>query len=248
MKDSQEELDDPTALEGGTPRTLAEKIYRQLRTDIVWGRLAPGAQLRSDDLRRTYSIGISPLREALSRLASERLVTASEQRGFRVAPLTVEDVRDTMETRLVLECEALARAIAAGDIAWESRVVASYHLLSRVGVPSGPGPEAELWARYHRDFHMALIAACGSRWQLALAGLLFDQAERHRAVVIMQHATPMGALRDPASEHQRILEAVLARDPAAAAAALDEHYRTTAGRLIELIENHALAGILAGID
>ena len=55
------------------PRTLAESIYRRLRQDILWGVLAPGEPLRSDELRSGYAVGISPLREALSRLLAERL-------------------------------------------------------------------------------------------------------------------------------------------------------------------------------
>jgi hypothetical protein len=68
--------------------------------------LAPGSPLRSDQLRARYDVGISPLREALTRLVSERLVTSVGQRGFRVAPLTAYDVEDTMMTRIVIEREA----------------------------------------------------------------------------------------------------------------------------------------------
>ena len=130
----------------GLPRTIAELIYRRLRQDILWGRFAPGSPLRSDQLRARYDVGISPLREALTRLASERLVTAVGQRGFRVAPLTAYDVEDTMATRLVIEGEAFARSIERGDIAWETSVVAAFHALSRNPIPKEPGPSTEVWA------------------------------------------------------------------------------------------------------
>src|SRR3954468_18280633 len=94
------------ALSGEQARTVAEEAYARLRQDIVWGRLAPGTPLKSDELRLAYGIGISPLREALSRLASERLVTSIGQRGFRVAALTPDDVIDVTETRLVIEKHA----------------------------------------------------------------------------------------------------------------------------------------------
>ena len=122
----------------GAPRTIAESIYHRLRQDILWGRFIPGSPLRSDDLRERYDVGISPLREALTRLASERLVTTVGQRGFRVAPLTAYDVEDTMATRLVIEGEALARSMERGDIAWETSVVAAFHALSRHPIPKGP--------------------------------------------------------------------------------------------------------------
>ena len=217
------------------PRTLAESIYRRLRQDILWGLLAPDAPLRSDELRSTYDVGISPLREALSRLTAERLVTMVGQRGFRVAPLTIGDVVDTVETRLVIEREALARSIEHGDIEWETGVVAAFHTLSRIPIPKSPGPEAEIWARHHREYHMALLAACGSRWQIELAGLLFDQAERHR--ILRARIGPRRKLtRDTATEHKQIFDAALGRNAKAAIAALDTHYRTTADQVVAALK------------
>jgi GntR family transcriptional regulator, carbon starvation induced regulator len=143
------------------PKTVAEAIYQQLREDIVWIRLPPSGALRSDELRAAYGVGVSPLREALSRLVAEHLVTTVGQKGFRVAPVTTEGVLDVMETRLVIEREALMRSLRKGDIAWETKVVASYHVLSRVPIPRGPGDDAESWARHHRRFHMSLLSACG---------------------------------------------------------------------------------------
>lgn len=219
-----------------TPKTVSEAIYRRLRDDIVWGRLPPGAALRSDELRASYGVGISPLRESLSRLVSERLVTSIGQRGFRVAALTVEDVRDILEARLVIESHALSASIRNGGIPWERELVASFHSLSRASIPRGPGHEAETWAAYHRQFHMALIAACKSRWLLELAGLLFDQAERHRAVRAMIVPRPR-LTRDASSEHKKIFEAAIDRNVKRALTALEAHYRMTAEHVISALEH-----------
>jgi len=210
----------------GSPKTVSEQAYRALRSDIVWGKLEPGAPLRSDELRRKYEVGISPLREALSRLATERLVTSSGQRGFRVAPMDAASIIDISETRLIIECAALRRSVERGDVDWETRVVAAHHALSRVPVPTSPGPEAETWTSRHRDFHMSLLSACGSEWQIYLASLLFDQAERFRIVRALK-ATKAKMRRDPAKEHQAIVDAVLDRDAARAEAALRAHYQAT---------------------
>jgi len=216
-----------TADQNDAPRTIAESIYRRLRQDILWVRLAPGSRLRSDELRARYNVGISPLREALARLVSERLVTSVGQQGFRVAPLTVYDVEDTKATRIVIEREALARSIENGDIAWETALVAAFHALSRNPIPKEPGPATELWATHHRQFHMALLSACGSRWHMELAGLLFDQAERHRMLRV-KFGPQTKLKRDTVREHKRIFEAALSRDVKAAVRALERHYETTA--------------------
>jgi GntR family transcriptional regulator, carbon starvation induced regulator len=225
---AEADLVDPDA-----PRTLSETVYRRLRSDIVWGRLAPDIPLRSDQLRKTYAVGISPLREALSRLVVERLVTAIGHRGFRVAPLTPADVIDTMETRLVIEQEALTRSIKLGDIAWEKAVVASFHAVSRDPVPRSPGPEAERWAKHHREFHMSLLAACESPWQMELAGMLFEQAERHRVWAVKLVIKARSRIqRDVALEHKKLFDATMQRNVKAAVDALDRHYRTTAQQVV----------------
>jgi DNA-binding GntR family transcriptional regulator len=64
--------------------SIGEKAYRQIRSDIIFGRLQPGQKLRLDDLRQTYSTSISTLRELLNRLASEGFITAEGHRGFEV--------------------------------------------------------------------------------------------------------------------------------------------------------------------
>ncbi|MEW5422946.1 FCD domain-containing protein [Amorphus sp. 3PC139-8] len=217
------------------PKTIAESVYRRLRSDIIWGVLPPGAPLRSDDLRKRYDAGISPLREALSRLASERLVTSSGQRGFRVATIGADSVVDIMETRLVIECAALKRSIEIGDVAWETRIVAAHHALSRIPFPTSQGVEAEVWTAHHKTFHMALLSACQSEWQIYLASLLFDQAERFRVLRAVKTATS-GSSRDPAKEHQQIVDAVLNRDVENSIAALQMHYRATMDMALEALQ------------
>jgi len=82
--------------------TVTEDAYHRIRSDIITGQLAPGKVLRSDWMREQYDIGISPLREALTRLTSERLIIAESQRGFRVAPIDIGEVRDVPETRILI--------------------------------------------------------------------------------------------------------------------------------------------------
>ena len=223
-----------SAADDRVPRTIAESTYHRLRQDILWGQFAPGLPLRSDKLRARYGVGVSPLREALTRLVSERLVTSVGQRGFRVALLTAYDVEDTMATRIVIEGEALKRSIERGDVAWETAVVGAFHALSRHPIPKAPGPSTEVWAVHHRRFHMALLSACGSRWQMELAELLFDQAERHRMLRV-KFAPTERLKRDTVREHKQIFEAALSRDIKAAQRALEKHYLTTAKQVTAVL-------------
>ncbi len=220
------------AVEGS--RTLNDNVYRRLRSDIISGHLAPGAPLRSDELRQLYGVGISPLREALSRLHAEHLVTSVAQRGFRVWPLTVSDVLDTMEARVLIESEALSLSIEFGDVNWETHVVATAHALKRTPVWSGQARSTEIWADVHRQFHTTLISACRSPWLIKIANTLFEHAERHRLRAI-RFSGPSTA-RDRPAEHDAILRATIERNPKMALAEIDRHYRLSAQHVIATIE------------
>jgi len=84
------------------PKTLVESAYRALRRDIIEGRLAPGEKLRVEHLKDDYGVGAGTLREALSLLISDALVVSQGQRGFRVAPVSIEDFEDITRTRVML--------------------------------------------------------------------------------------------------------------------------------------------------
>ena len=150
-----QELRSPTAGESG---------YDRIRTDILFGRLAPGARLRLDDLKSGYGVSVSTLREILSRLSSERLVVAEGQKGFQVAPVSIANLKEIAALRQMLECRALEQSFAAGDTEWEARVVAAHHRLARVEdrMEQGDFSQTEYWKRCDWEFHQALISACGS--------------------------------------------------------------------------------------
>jgi DNA-binding GntR family transcriptional regulator len=73
----------------------------------------------SEHLKKSYGVGTGTLREALALLATDALVTVQDQRGFRVAPISIGDFYDITETRVLLECDALRATIQTGKDAWE---------------------------------------------------------------------------------------------------------------------------------
>lgn len=205
--------------------TLTARAYRVLRQDILSGALAPGLKLRIESLRQTYDIGPSPLREALSRLVAEGLVSSEERRGFRIPPASLADLRDIADTRKLLECSALRQAIGSGNDAWEGEVLAAYHRLTRLEGrldASNPALVAE-WEELHRDYHAALVAGANSPWLLRLQRTLYDQFDRYRRLYLARVSVPPNVQ----AEHERILKATLARDADAACDALASHIDRT---------------------
>lgn len=200
---------------------LVEKAFSRLRKDVLIGVFPAGTKLKIDELQQAYGFSSSPLREALSRLAQEGLVRADERRGFRVASISVEDLADITRMRLILDVQALADSIEHGDDPWEAAIVAAFYRLEKVESRLSDGPLIldDDWSMLHRDFHLALLAACPSQRQRGWSVSLFDQAERYRRFSARYRKT----LKRKSSEHKRIMEATLKRDRDTACALLREH-------------------------
>lgn len=208
-------------------RTQASIVTDMIRSDIIAGIFPPGSKLLLRALSERYDIGTIPLREALSRLAMAGFVEVVDQRGFRVAAASKEELLDILNVMAFIEAQALEDAVVHGDLAWEGRVVAAYHQLTRIPmlnekVPGTMNPE---WEFAHDAFHAALLSACTSPWLLRLAALLRSHSARYRFLSV--HAMQVGA-RDIDAEHASLLDTVLNRDARGARSSLLDHLNTTA--------------------
>lgn len=215
----------------GSAVTLSEHAYERIRADILLQRIEPGQPLRLAALAADVGVSMSVVREALTRLSEQGLVTASPNQGFRVVPLSENDLVDLTRLRVILECSALERSIAEGDLAWEGLVVSTHHILERAAPPDGAGPEHwEQWILAHAAFHDALSSACGSPRLLGLVRPLRDSAEIYR-----QWSGPVARERgrDVAREHRTLMELATARRAEEASAALKYHIETTTRLVLE---------------
>ncbi|WP_369407856.1 GntR family transcriptional regulator [Roseomonas rosulenta] len=223
----------------GIEETAGDAAYRRIRADVVLGRLAPGRKLGLDGLRDIYGVSIGTLREALNRLAAEALVHAEGQRGFAVAPVSAEDFREVAELRLLLECEAIGISFASGDLEWEGRVVAAHHKLAVIerALLAGDAADPSLWKHYDREFHHALIAACGSDVLLETYAAAYDRFLRYQMVAVVFR----GAVA--AEQHAALLDCALTRNAAGACAILRAHVE---GCVEHVVRGGRLAPFLAG--
>lgn len=210
------------------PKTLVESAYQRLRRDIIEGLHPPGEKLRVEHLKDQYDVGAGTLREALLLLVTDALVVTQGQRGFRVAPISLEDFEDITRTRILLETQALRQSITFGGEDWEAGVVAAFHRLSRAEQKLGDHDTytqtaAEDWEKRNRSFHDALIAASPSRWIRHFQNILYQQSERYRRISLFRKPVP----RDVHAEHQALFDAALARDADRAASILSDHILRT---------------------
>jgi DNA-binding GntR family transcriptional regulator len=214
-----------------SPTSLTHGAYAELRSELLACRFAPGEKLKIDDLCRRFAVGSSAVREALSRLASEGFVVSEPQRGFRVAPLSIEALRDLTNVRCNIEALCLHGAIEKGGIEWQSQVVAALHRLSHTPVWADKAARrySDEYAKAHEIFHEVLAAGCDSPWLLHLRTMLFNHSERYR-----WFSGPFSKVeRDLDREHREIAEAALARDSKRAVALMNEHLQKTASVILD---------------
>ncbi|NPT60255.1 GntR family transcriptional regulator [Paraburkholderia elongata] len=224
---------EPQRRDGVSARSLVEAAYVALRDDIMNGTLPPGERLRVEILKDRYGVGASTLREALTRLGGEALVTSEEQRGFRVAGVSLADFIDLSETRKFIEVEAVRQSILAANDSWEGNLILAYHRLSKVEQKLA-SPSPSLITEYeqcNREFHWALVAACPLRWLLQFQAILFQQSERYRRISL----THTEIERDVHAEHKAIMEAALARDVTTVCRLEGEHIKRAVEKLTAII-------------
>jgi DNA-binding GntR family transcriptional regulator len=212
-------------------RTAVEGVWNDLRRQIIEGRLyLPGSKLRVEHLKAVYGVSGSTVREALTRLISDHLVTWEEQKGFRVAPMSMADLKDLTYVRIVLECAALRESVLRGDEEWEANVVGAFHRLTRADERLREEPESnfENWEQRNREFHATLISGAGSLWLGRFHGIVLQQAARYRRIT----SRMPGSRESVHQEHEAIFEATMARDGARAEAVLRSHIQ----RAIDLLE------------
>jgi DNA-binding GntR family transcriptional regulator len=217
-------------------QTLGLGVYEQLRAAVLDGRYRPGERLRPAELCAEYGVSPGVLREAVMRLAEQRLATVEHNRGYRVTTISSKQIHDLVELRRINEGAALRLSIERGTVAWESETLAAHHRLRSLQAAAREDPDA--WSVAHREYHMALLSACGNQRLLELCDDLFTAAELYRrwsGKLTEARETARGAKprrpakkRDQDHEHEEILTAVLDRDVERAVALYEEHLNRTA--------------------
>ena len=219
--------------------SLSTTVQADLRSEILSGGYAPGARLSPRALADRFGVSLSVVREALSRLTEQGLVTAAPQLGFSVVSLDVEDLLDLTKVRVLIESAALREAVEHADVEYEARVVAAHHRLTRTPFLRDEATMTitDEWAAAHAMFHDALISASPSRRLRDLAAGLRDRAELYRrwsGPLAPEHQT-----RDVAGEHRAMMEAALDHDADRAVELLAAHIGLTTSRLVAYAEHTA---------
>ncbi|NKL97551.1 GntR family transcriptional regulator [Rhizobium leguminosarum] len=199
--------------------TVSDVVFRQIREDIISGTLPPGTKIKLEQAKERYSIGISSLREILSRLTTENLVVAEGQRGFEVSPASRRELLELADLRIVLETHAIGLAFAAGNLEWEGRIVAAHHRLAAAErkLLAGDVSRTVDWVRYDWEFHQAIVSACNSATLMATLSSVFDRFLRYHMLAESFRGKPV------VDDHRLLFELSIQRDVAAATDVVRRH-------------------------
>ena len=204
--------------------SLSGDLYHLLRQSVLHGSLVAGERLHLGRIAAANQVSVGVVREAVTRLASEHLLEATPQSGFRVQPISTERLIDLTWTRTQVERLAVTESVLHGDTQWEGNVVAAHHVLSVTTLRGPDGSVTAAWMDAHRRFHAVLVNGCTHPMLLSIRQQLSDQAElyRHRS------SDDADQPRDVAGEHRALVDAALARDITGVAELLVGHIETTA--------------------
>lgn len=134
------------------PQATAIDGYRWLKNDIIRGVYHPDEKLRMSLLTSRYGLGVGPLREALSQLVAERLVTVVNQKGYRVAPMSEQELLDIFDARANMEAMLVRLAIERGGDEWEAELLARAHLLNKLESCEASERLLDEWDQRHQRF------------------------------------------------------------------------------------------------
>jgi GntR family transcriptional regulator, carbon starvation induced regulator len=210
--------------------TVAADITHRLREEIISCRLKPGEPLKFEPLRASFGASFTTLREALMSLVADGLVVVEEQRGFHVAPATLDDLFDITNARILVEVEVLRQSIVRGDDEWEIGVMSALHRLNKIEERLSKSQAGDpKWRKAHKEFHHALVCACGSPTLLSIRNSLFDRSERYRGLSAIYR--PIS--RDKAGEHRALMLATVSRNCDEAVALIEAHIRNTTDNVVK---------------
>jgi DNA-binding GntR family transcriptional regulator len=207
--------------------SLTREAYQRLRNLIVTLQLQPGAPINDASLMEELGLGRTPIREALQRLACEGLVVLRPRRGAFVASLSLTDLQQIFEMRLVIEGQAAAMAAARATAADLAAMAGTLEPLDRAETNG----DTQSFIDIDRTFHRALARAAHNKFLEYTLGRMYNLNLRLWYLALDK----IGPMREAIEQHRRVLDGVTRHDGPAAEAAIRAHINSFQTRIRALL-------------
>lgn len=217
----------PEGILGAVPRgaSLTDRVYERLRRGLIVGAWAPGDRLSARAIAREMEVSLTPVREAMLRLANEGALELTESRSFRAPALSRSEYEEVLRIRLALE--PMAAGIAAERISREG-VDAIEAINERLAVLLDADAFAEAFEA-DSEFHLTIYDAAAQPLLRSIIQSLLLRVGPTRTRLPREYRKSMTGY----SHHRRIIEALRAGDPSAARAALEADLTQGAAKVLE---------------
>ena len=206
-------------------RTVRSSLAENLRDAILVGELVPGQHLRLEEIAKRLDVSTTPVREALSDLEAEGLVTIFPHRGAIVTRLSPEDLQDIYDIRATLEAMAARQAVAhmSGEI-----LTLMQACIEQIDNHTG---EIATLVKLNHDFHNTLYGVSGRRHLCELIKMLRNRTQHY----LHAYISDLGGMPHAQIEHRVILEACKRGDADQTAATVYNHVHDVGRALIDFV-------------
>ncbi|RYF71585.1 MAG: GntR family transcriptional regulator [Comamonadaceae bacterium] len=203
-----------------TPRALYEEVAELLRQRIFRRELEPGSWIDELKIAEEFGISRTPLREALKVLAAEGLVTMKLRRGAYVTEVSDRDLADVYHLLALLESDAVSLVAERASDAQIAELAALHTELEAAALPGQV--DREHFFAINERFHMRVLAIADNRWRDQMV------ADLRKVMKLNRHNSLLkaGRIEESLAEHRAVMAAIRARDPAAAMARMQAHFRS----------------------
>lgn len=221
-----------------TRGSMADAVVEYVRAAIVGGTMVPGQWYSAYRLADQLGVSRSPVREGLLKLEEAGVIWFAKNRGFQVIPTSPEDVAEIFCIRAGLEVPAAGRAASGCGAELAERITA---LRSAMDQAAAVGDE-DLFFQRDQELHAQLLTAAG----MHRGRQIVDQLRVSTRLLGVSTSRGLRTLADISGEHAPIIEAVLARESAAACAAMQTHLAATGRLLVQQAMGGAAGDAYAG--
>jgi len=200
------------------PRALYQEVAEQLRQRIFNRELEPGSWIDELRLAKDYGISRTPLREALKVLATEGLVTMKVRRGAYVTEVSEQDLRDVYHLLALLESDAACQVAIVATDEQLAELQQLHRQLEQAGAPAQA--DHARFFQLNEQFHLRVLELANNRWASQMV------ADLRKVMKLNRHNSlfKQGRIQQSLKEHQTVMQALLARDAAAANRAMRLHF------------------------
>lgn len=218
------------------PLRAVDAVYGTLKSRILRNQRSGGSQLLEDAIAAELGVSRTPVREALARLESEGLVEPIPRHGYRVLPITIDDIREIYEVLSPLE--TVAAELLAQKKPNTVEVKALQEAVDRMAAAL-KADDLDAWAEADEMFHARLVDLCGNRRLARVAHLLFAQSHRVRLFTLHLRDKPLSSVKN----HGALVDAIRKGRPDLAHqihATQRDSWTATMAQLLERLKIHQL--------